>query len=101
MDQFQDCCNNWSLNLGFCYLVLKWNVINLLLKSVFQVFIVALYHEKVPDLNSCLALLPTCKPELARAAIRVSSSRKEFKFSNFLNDKWPQFKLEKYPSKVG
>ena len=61
----------------------KWNVINLLLKGVFQVFIVALYHEKVPDLNSCLALLPACKPELARAAIRVSSARKEFKFGNF------------------
>ena len=37
--------------------VQQWNVINLVWGGVFQFFILALYHEKVPDLNSCLALL--------------------------------------------
>ena len=33
----------------------KFNVINLLLKGVFlQVFIVAIYHEKVPELLPCI-----------------------------------------------
>jgi hypothetical protein len=46
---------------------------------------VALYHDEVPDLNSCLALpLPACKPELVRAAIRVYSARREFKFGKIV-----------------
>ena len=48
-----------------------------------QFFIVALYHDKVPDLNSCLAL-PGCKPKLARMAIRVVSAGKMFKFGNII-----------------
>ena len=36
----------------------KWNVINLVCEVVLQVFIVAYCDDKVPDLNSCLALLP-------------------------------------------
>jgi hypothetical protein len=44
---------------------------------------VALYNDKVSDLNSCLALPPpACKPKIARGAIRVGSARREFKFGN-------------------
>jgi hypothetical protein len=46
---------------------------------------VVLYHDKVPDLNSCLALLPpACKSELGRAAIRVGSARREYKFGKII-----------------
>ena len=38
--------------------MLEWNVIDLVWAGVLEVLIVALYHEKVPDSNSCLALLP-------------------------------------------
>jgi hypothetical protein len=36
----------------------KWNVINLVRAGVLKVFIVAIYHDKVHNLNSCIALPP-------------------------------------------
>ncbi len=54
-------------------------------RSFEKFFIVALYYDKVPDLNSCLALPPpACKPELARVAIRVGSARRELKFGKIV-----------------
>jgi hypothetical protein len=54
--------------------------------KVFELFfIVALCHVKAPDLNSCLAhTSPACNPELARAAIRVGSARRKFKFEKII-----------------
>ena len=53
-----------------------WNVINLVW-GVFQVFIVALYDDRIPDLNYCLAL-PFLPASSARVAIRVGNA------SNFI-----------------
>jgi hypothetical protein len=53
--------------------------------GVLKVFIVALYHDKVPDLNSSLEVPPpACKPQLVMAAIRVGSARREFKFGKII-----------------
>ena len=39
--------------------MLNWKVITLVWEGVLQVLIVGTFHDKVPDLNSCLAQLPT------------------------------------------
>ena len=36
-------------NLKLIFIRLERNIINLLLKGVYQILIVALYHEKLPD----------------------------------------------------
>jgi hypothetical protein len=67
------------------YNLKEWNVINLVLRGCLKSFIVALYHDKLPYLNSRLALPPpACKPEPGRVPIRVGSGRKEFKFENIV-----------------
>jgi hypothetical protein len=51
----------------------KWNVINLVFVGDLKIFNVALCHDKVPDLNSYIALLPS-----------VSSARRGLDFGKII-----------------
>jgi hypothetical protein len=54
------------------HFLIKWNVFNLGCDGVLQVFTVAFYHDKVPDLNAYLALWPL----LASTSLRGGGGNK-------------------------